>query len=108
MPKRRDQLDKALEVFARAWTFTRSFTHPYLAERVEGMWVIRDGPRKNGKYRSEEWIASGIAPERVDRIVRARTRGRFSICRSAPKASLIRVYARTIGRSITGSARPNQ
>ena len=44
--KETDVLQHAIEVFARGFCFTRSFTHPYLAERLGKVWVVRDGPRK--------------------------------------------------------------
>jgi GNAT superfamily N-acetyltransferase len=72
---------RAIEVFARGFACTRSFTHPYLAERVGPVWVMRDGPRKRAAdYRREEWIAHGVEPAEVDRIARRGTRGRYAIC----------------------------
>ncbi len=73
-------MDRAIEVFARGYCFTRSFTHPYLAERIGRVWVVRDAPRNNGDYRNEEWIAHGVAPAEMDRIARQRTRGQFAVC----------------------------
>jgi GNAT superfamily N-acetyltransferase len=74
-------IDLAMEVFARGFAFTRSVTHPCLAERVAGMWVIRDDLRKNGRgYRREEWVAHGLGAAEVDAAARGRTRGRFCIC----------------------------
>ena len=73
-------LATALETFAYGICFTRSFTHPCLAERVEGLWATRDAPRRSGRYRREEWIAHGIAPEQTVRIVSRHTRGRYGIC----------------------------
>lgn len=73
-------LDTALEVFARGICVPRSFTHPYLADRVDGMWVTRDAPRRRGRYRREEWFAHGIAPDETVRIVRRNTRGQYAIC----------------------------
>ena len=73
-------IDRAVEVFLQGFSFTRSRTHPYLVERVESVSVLRDAPRKRGDYRSEEWVAHGVAPEEMDRIARENTRGRFSIC----------------------------
>ena len=74
-------LDRAIEVFARGFCFTRSFTHPYVAERVDQLWVVRDAPRKRAKdYRREEWIAHGVAPEKVDRVAREHTRVGFAVC----------------------------
>ena len=74
-------MDAAIEVFVRAFAYGRSFTHPYLPERVGRMWVVRDGPRKNpADYRREEWIAAGVEAAEVDRLARAGTRGRYCIC----------------------------
>ena len=73
-------LQHAIEVFARGFCFTRSFTHPYLAERVGQIWVVRDAPRKRGEYRREEWIAYGVTPEEIDETARKHTRGRFAVC----------------------------
>src|SRR4029453_3097876 len=67
-------------VFVHGFSFTRSVTHPYLAERVGPLWVMRDAPRKRGNYRNEEWVAYGVAPEEINEIVRAQARGRFAIC----------------------------
>ena len=75
-----DLLRHAIEVFARGFCFTRSFTHPYLADRVGQIWVVRDAPRKRGEYRREEWIAHGVAPEEIDATARKHTRGRFAVC----------------------------
>ena len=75
------RLDLAIETFARGFAFTRSFTHPYLAEQVGPLWVVRDAPRRRERnYRREEWIAHGVEPAEVDRSARAGTRGRFVIC----------------------------
>src|SRR5687768_5109785 len=74
-------IDRAIEVFARGFCFTRSFTHPYVAERIGPLWVVRDAPRRRpNEYRREEWIAHSVAPEEVDRIARRHTRGSFAIC----------------------------
>ena len=73
-------LHHAIEVFARGFCFTRSFTHPYLAERVGEIWVVRDAPRKRGEYRREEWISYRATPEEIDETARKHTRGRFAIC----------------------------
>ncbi len=75
-----DVLHHAIEVFARGFCFTQSFTHPYLAERVGEIWVVRDAPRKRGNYRREEWIAHGVTPEVIDETARKHTRGRFAVC----------------------------
>jgi ribosomal protein S18 acetylase RimI-like enzyme len=75
------QIACAIEVFARGFCFTRSLTHPYLAERVGPIWVVRDAPRQHEKdYRREEWIAHGIDPAKIDATARKHTRGRFAVC----------------------------
>ncbi|MDE2999918.1 MAG: GNAT family N-acetyltransferase [Gemmatimonadota bacterium] len=73
-------MQRALEVFARGYSFTRSFTHPYPASREGGIWVVRDAPRKRGKYRREEWIAHGVDAEEIHRTAMKNTRGQFGIC----------------------------
>jgi GNAT superfamily N-acetyltransferase len=73
-------IDNALEGFARGFCFTRSFTHPYLAEKLGPAWVVRDAPRKSGDYRGEEYIVNGMAAGEVDRLARKHARGRFSVC----------------------------
>src|SRR3954462_12077275 len=73
-------LPRAVEVFARGFAFTRSFTHPYLVDSVGPVWALCDETRKRAAdYRREEYIASGVAPAEVDRIARANTRGRYAI-----------------------------
>jgi hypothetical protein len=71
---------RAVEVFARGHSFTRSATHPYLAERIGPAWVMRDAERKRPNYRTEEWIVHGVAPAEIDQLAREQTRGRFAIC----------------------------
>jgi GNAT superfamily N-acetyltransferase len=74
-------IDLAVEVFARGYAFTRSFTHPYRAVRVGPIWALRDTPRRRAAdYRREEWAAHGVEPAEVDRVARAVTRGRFAVC----------------------------
>ena len=41
---------------------------------------MRDGPRERGDRRNEEWVAHGVPPEEMDRLVREQARGRFAIC----------------------------
>lgn len=74
------RLTTAIETFVRGVAFTRSFTHPYLAERVGPLWVMRDGPRRRGTYRVEEWVGYGVSPTEIDRMAREHTRGRYCIC----------------------------
>jgi GNAT superfamily N-acetyltransferase len=70
-------IEDAIEVFVRGFCFMRSFTHPYFAERMDGLWVLRDGPTEPGKTRWDprkiEVITHGLpAREVARRIERAR------------------------------------
>ena len=83
---------RAIEVFARGFSFARSFTHPYLAEcrspngsgsNAGTLWVLRDAERRTGTYRKEEWVSHGLAPEHVHtEIERSPWRERARTCRS--------------------------
>jgi GNAT superfamily N-acetyltransferase len=74
------KVDQALQGFARGFCFTRSFTHPYIPEKIGPAWVVRDAPRKSGHYRGEEYIVNGVPPAEVDRLAKKHARGRFSVC----------------------------
>jgi hypothetical protein len=73
-------MERAIEVFVHGHRFVRSFTHTCEAERVGGMWVMRDALRTSGNYRREEWMACGMNPKTVDGIVRKHARGHYSVC----------------------------
>lgn len=76
----RPELQQAIEALVRGYCFTRSATHPFAADRIEGVWVMRDAPRRHHRdYRVEEWVSHDLPPADVDRIVRAHTRGRFGV-----------------------------
>jgi GNAT superfamily N-acetyltransferase len=80
-PSRQSDLEQAIDAFLRGFCAEKSRTHPYEWERIEGVWVMRDAPRKNARdYRKEEWIVHDVAPANVDRIARWHTRGRFFVC----------------------------
>ena len=84
-PKAIDRdISTALEAFRLGFTFTRSFTHPYLAEQVGPLWVLRDGPRKRGNYRVEEWVACGQTPREVHKLAAKNARDRYTICYLLP------------------------
>ncbi len=74
-------LTRAIEIFVEGFGFTRSFTHPYVGDRVGPLWVLRDAPReKVDDYRREEWCVFKTPAKEADRIIRENTRGRFCIC----------------------------
>jgi len=72
-------LTRAIEVFARGFCFTRSFTHPYLPIRVGPFWRLVDAPRKRDEYRNEEWLARGQTPGHINAVVRRHARKLFSV-----------------------------
>jgi hypothetical protein len=74
------RIEEAIEVFGRGFTFTRSFTHPYLFERIGPLWVMRDAPRKRPDYRNEEWLVYGISAGEADAIIQENRRERYSVC----------------------------
>ncbi|MET9022119.1 GNAT family N-acetyltransferase [Actinopolymorpha sp. NPDC004070] len=84
-PGPREELARVVEVFARGYAFTRSATHPYLAERPPGRsggtataWVLRDAPRRDPRrYRREEWVGHGPDAANLDALARAHARTHF-------------------------------
>lgn len=75
------QVRDAIEVFAHGFARTRSITHPYLVDTVQGLLRMRDAERKTARdYRCEEWVVFRTDPAKADGIIRAHTRGRFCIC----------------------------
>lgn len=72
-------ISRAISVFVHRYCFTRSMTHPYIAEEVGSLWVMRDAPRRSGNYRTEEWIAHNLAPEEIDSIVQKHKRDPYTI-----------------------------
>ncbi|MCB8932511.1 MAG: GNAT family N-acetyltransferase [Fimbriimonadaceae bacterium] len=78
------RIEEAVEAFVRGFAFTRSLAHPYVVERIEDVWVMRDGPGKKGDPRNEEWVALGLAPERVDDVAGRHARGRFAVAWVCP------------------------
>ncbi|HEX4794122.1 MAG TPA: GNAT family N-acetyltransferase [Humisphaera sp.] len=79
-------INRAMEVFVRGYSFTRSFTHPYHPQQMAQAWVVRDTPRKRGAdYRREEWVGAQIAPAELDALARENARGHFCICAIVPE-----------------------
>lgn len=65
-----------IETFVRGFAITKSRTHPYVFEQVNGLWVMRDAPRKNAaNNRKQEWIAYGIPAATVHQTVTTKSSG---------------------------------
>lgn len=74
------EFKEAIEVFVRGFAFMRCLTHPYLVALADGLWVLRDAPRKSSAdYRVEEWVSYNIPAAEVDRKARVQSRGRFAV-----------------------------
>ena len=81
MAARKSTLHDAIEVFLHGYCAGRSLTHPYHWERVDNeLWFMADAPRRNVRlYRKEEWVVHGADPQKVDKLARERTRGRYFV-----------------------------
>jgi hypothetical protein len=80
MARRKNEIETAIEVFVHGFCYGKSRTHPYEYSEIEGLWFMRDAPRRNARYyRKEEWVAYGASPAKVDALARRHTRGRFFI-----------------------------
>jgi GNAT superfamily N-acetyltransferase len=100
-------LDRAIEVFAYGFAFTRSFTHPYCADQLQpGVWALRDAPRARGDYRSEEYVASNADAAALDLLAQRTTRGRYKLCVIQPigeRDTDTRAAFRALGYRLMGS-----
>ena len=75
------EIPHALRVFVEGYCVGKSATHPYEASLVDGVWLMRDAPRRNPRdYRKEEWIVWNCDPAKIDALARRETRGRFFVC----------------------------
>lgn len=75
-------MHKALEVFLRGFSTTRSFIKPYEVNQLsEKIWLLADPPAaNNGDTRKSEVIAYGATPEEVQETVREKEVGRYMLC----------------------------
>lgn len=73
-------IEAAMDVFIEAFCLGRSRTHPYMGGQECGMWVMRDGLRKDPRdYRCEEWFVRGVLTTDQDSHIRKQTRGRYAV-----------------------------
>ncbi|MGC4044545.1 MAG: GNAT family N-acetyltransferase [Armatimonas sp.] len=73
----------AVRVFIEGFTFTKSWTHPFLYESPgENAWRMYDAPRTRKKedYRSEELVIFDRTPEETDALSRTVMGGRHRVC----------------------------
>lgn len=74
------EIDLAIETVVRGYGFQRSFTHPYLFEKVDGLRRTHDEPRKKGGERREEFISHRMDPTNVHAVARKHARGHYCLC----------------------------
>lgn len=78
---KKNEIEKAIEVFVYGFSQAKSRTHPYEVSRVGALWRMRDAARtKVTEYRKEEWIAFDVPPQLAHETARAGTRGKYFIC----------------------------
>lgn len=70
---------RAIEVFVKAFSFTRSFTYPFLPSRYGNAWVMRDDPPRD-EPRNEEWVAWRMPPAELDGLASRHGGPRVAIC----------------------------
>lgn len=80
------RFERAVEVFAEGFCYTRSRTHPYLCARIApGVLRLHDAPRRGGTPRNEEHLAYGVEPSVVHELARTHAAGRFVVCYLLPE-----------------------
>jgi GNAT superfamily N-acetyltransferase len=77
-------IPEATEVFVHGYCFMRSFARPYVAARLDDLWVLRDGPcatpARRLTPRKTEVIAHGGAPAEVVGKIRSAGLGWHFLC----------------------------
>jgi GNAT superfamily N-acetyltransferase len=72
---------KALEVFLRGFSTTRSFTRPYMASRIgASTWLLADADARAGQERVSEVVTSDTSPAEVMELVGRSAIGRHFLC----------------------------
>lgn len=70
-----------IEVSARGIAFTRSFTRPYVAEKIKRSWWLHDEVPFGSRRRNDEWFSPvGTEPELLHSWACTRAAKRFIIC----------------------------
>lgn len=71
-------LEKAVHVFTQGFTFTRSFTHPYVVSKRAGIWVMEDAPR--AEPRNPEFVIVGMTPAQGRKALEKAGFSRGGVC----------------------------
>lgn len=78
------ELGEAIEVFVKAFALGRSRIHPYVAEQMDGLWVMHDTPGKKWDPRKTEVVSHGFGPEETVRRIRGLKLGWHFLCEVHP------------------------
>ncbi len=73
-------LERAVEVFAHGFAFTRSYTHPYVVERKHGLTIMHDTPGRYDGERNPEYIILRMTPEKGVKALRRAGCVRGGVC----------------------------
>ncbi len=81
-----DTFVSAIEVFVKGYCVGKSMTHPYESNFMDGIWQLRDAPRKkSGDFRKEEYVAASKEPKTIHQLARESTRGWYFISDLVPE-----------------------
>jgi GNAT superfamily N-acetyltransferase len=72
-------IPQAIEVFVYGFCNGKSRTYPYVATKLESVWIMQDSPARKSARKSEI-VTHGIEPERVIQIVRKSGVGWHFLC----------------------------
>ncbi len=73
-------LERAVDVFAHGFAFTRSYTHPYVVERRHGLTIMHDTPGRYDGERNPEYIVLGMSPAKAVKALRKANCVRGGVC----------------------------
>jgi predicted N-acetyltransferase YhbS len=82
------EIHEACEVFLNGFSFTRSFTHPYLVRRVPPLMLMVDAPRRSGEYRRTEVVTCCTDPTQVCESIAGERIGHHCLCVITPSSGL--------------------
>lgn len=89
-------LIEAADVFGYGFTYTRSFTHPYVHSELGPLRIMRNDPPRPRDPRNEEIISVGVDPATTLAVVRQYAAKKFALCVlhgiNEPEATLIAAY----------------
>lgn len=64
-------IESAVEIFARGFSFTRSIAHPYELSRIGSIWHMKDAERLTGDYRREKFLIHNFDPKEAVAAINA-------------------------------------